>query len=734
MIYINANHYYLGSYRNNLEEIFVQSKSTYRLSMLSLVLASTFPLNIAIAQQTEGPSVDLGTMVVTASGFEQSIKQAPASISVITREELETKSISSIADALIDVPGVDVEAAAGKTGGVNISIRGMPSDYTLILVDGRRQNPAGNVTPNGFGETSTSFLPPVNSIDRIEVIRGPMSTLYGSDAMGGVVNIITRKVSDQWHGSVAADTTFQTNNGGDSRKLDLYLSGPIIKDRLGLTLRGSKFRRDESDRTPSGDYVPNAEISKRGDDPVRSDIYTIGTRLTLTPNRNHDIWFDFETTRQKYDNRLGQLGTLDTPSRIGGYEEFQRFNQDQYTLAHTGRFGLGTLDSSITYISRETLGRTIPAGTPNKIGGDPREIEANNLVFDTKFTTLIGSHMLTLGGQYWKAEMTDEVAPNKYEHKQYALFAEDEWQVTDNFTATFGLRYDHHDTFGSHVSPRAYAVWNINDNWILKGGVSRGYKTPRLDQLTPGINGFSGQGRIPNIGTPTLKPETSTNFEIGAIYDSNNGFMAGITAFHNDFKDRITSGTGLLNCSWIGEQNRPGCVDHGNWPDVDEFSQTVNVDKATTKGIEFTTAIDLTNALSLTANYTYLHSEEKSGANKGKPLADTSKHSVSARLNWTVDEKLTTWVRGAYRSGRYRSDDNLRAQLGNYKSYATVDLGAAYKITKNVTISGSINNIFDKDFTRHGRYTTTAGVESSTKMYHNVRDGRNFWLSMNAQF
>ena len=279
-------------------------------------------------------------------------------------------------------------------------------------------------------------------------------------------------------------------------------------------------------------------LSVVGPNPVEADIHSLGARLTLTPNRNHDFWFDIESSRQKYDNSQAQLGTIG----VRGYTEEQRFNQDQYTLAHTGRFSFGTLDSSIMYSTRETLGRTIPEGTPGKAPGGHRELEANNLVIDTKLTSLIGNHMLTVGGQFWEAEMKDGVAPAPYEHTQYALFAEDEWQITNSFAATFGLRYDHHDMFGSHVSPRAYAVWNVNDNWILKGGVSRGYKTPRLDQLTPGINGFRGQGTIPTIGTPTLKPETSTNFEIGAIYDSNNGFMVGVTAFHNDFKDRISSG------------------------------------------------------------------------------------------------------------------------------------------------------------------------------------------------
>ena len=106
---------------------------------------------------------------------------------------------------------IDVLGGTGKTGGLDISIRGMPSEYTLILIDGRRQNTAGSVTPNGFGETSTSFMPPMSAIERIEVIRGPMSTLYGSDAMGGVINIITRKDYSGGEVTLNYTNTFDTD-------------------------------------------------------------------------------------------------------------------------------------------------------------------------------------------------------------------------------------------------------------------------------------------------------------------------------------------------------------------------------------------------------------------------------------------------------------------------------------------------------------------------------------------
>ena len=172
--------------------------SSLKASHVSLLAGAALGSTLtaaAVAQQQ--PVSELTPLVVTASGFEQDIRSAPASISVVTRQDLEEKSFSDLADALRDIEGVDVRGATGKTGNLNISIRGMPSEYTLVLIDGRRQNAAGDVTPNGFGDSSTGFIPPLAAIERIEVVRGPMSSLYGSDAMGGVVNIIKRKVDKE---------------------------------------------------------------------------------------------------------------------------------------------------------------------------------------------------------------------------------------------------------------------------------------------------------------------------------------------------------------------------------------------------------------------------------------------------------------------------------------------------------------------------------------------------------
>ena len=460
-------------------------------------------------------------------------------------------------------------------------MRGMGSDYTLILVDGKRQNNHGDIYPNNFGGNQFNHIPPIETIERIEVIRGPMSTLYGADALGGVINIITRKVGKTWAGVVSLSGTWQENRDrGDNASANVYLSGPIQQDLLGLTLRASTFKRAASALEPTGN-AGNTTISTRGPSPVKADIDTIGARLTLTPTRDHELYLDLDTARQVYDNSAAQLGTLG----VQGYTDQQKFNREQTVLAYNANLGIGRLETSLTHNETETIGRTIPNGTPGKVPGSARTLTAENRILDAKLITAVGeSHLLTVGAQHWEAEMVDGVAPAPYTYTQWAVFGEDEWRLRPDLALTLGARYDDHSQFGAQFSPRIYTVWDAHPNWTVKGGVSRGFKTPRLDQLADGITGFTGQGTRPTIGTPSLKPETSTSYEFGTLFDDKQGFTLGATVFFNQFKDKIATGSGLLNCSFAAQPNRPGCVDYGNWPAVDTYGQSVNVDEAETRG------------------------------------------------------------------------------------------------------------------------------------------------------
>ncbi len=202
----------------------------------SLIAAfAVLSLPSAAASATEamaGDAPSLAPVVVTASQREQEIRQAPASISVITREEIAAQPNATLEDVLRGVEGVTVVGSSPNDR--DLSIRGMPGEYTLILVDGKRQGTRETMN-RGTGGVQGNLIPPLSAIERIEVVRGPMSSLYGADAMGGVVNIITRKVPKTLGGEVTVGGVWHKNRDhGDSRNVDFWFGAPLRDDVIGL--------------------------------------------------------------------------------------------------------------------------------------------------------------------------------------------------------------------------------------------------------------------------------------------------------------------------------------------------------------------------------------------------------------------------------------------------------------------------------------------------------------------
>ncbi|WP_417330219.1 ligand-gated channel protein [Halomonas cupida] len=642
-----------------------------------LTMASATAATSATAQQ----AVELNDVVVTASGFDQQVVDAPASISVITREDLEKRYYRDVTDALRDVPGVIVTGGGAGDNGHDISIRGMPSQYTLILVDGRPQN-TRETRPNGSAGFEQDWLPPLQSIERIEVVRGPMSTLYGSDAIGGVINVITRKVADQWHGNLQLDTVIQEDSAsGNSRQANFYASGPLVENLLGLQVYGQGQYREEDD-------ILNGYEEK--------SLESLTARLTLTPTRDHDFSLEAGRTSEDRESLMGKSAPSEG-CRGGCEDSFDEFTHEHIALTHTGRWDFGT---SETFVQREVAeNRT-------------REMEITNTTARSSLVMPLGAHMVTVGANFEEEELDDQTS-NKISgrtnvrNSQWALFAEDEWMITQDWSLTGGVRLDDDENYGSQVSPRLYSVWHMAPNWTLKGGVSTGYRSPSLREITPDWGQTSRGGDV--YGNPDLEPETSLNKELAVLYTADNGLAASATVFHNDFDDKITRVACPTDVCPAGPN------DYGSDP-----TYRINVDEAVTQGVELSLSTPIGESLELSASYTYTDSEQKSGEYEGEPLTQLPKHQVSASLDWDVSDRLAQWTRVTYRGEESQPNTGPSSSSIVAPSYTFVDTGIGYQLTDAARVNVGIYNLFDEDITYDE--------------YGYVDDGRRLWLGLNVDF
>ncbi|MCO8162940.1 TonB-dependent receptor [Pseudomonas sp. 21LCFQ010] len=618
--------------------------------------------------------ISLEDVVVTAAGYEQTVEQAPASITVITGDELRKKSFHDLTDALRDVEGVTVNGSANET---DISIRGMPADYTLILVDGKRQS-ARESRVNGNRGYEQSFIPPAEAIERIEVVRGPMSSLYGSDAIGGVINIITRKVTPEWTGSLTYDySARQHSDQGNARQTQFFLSGPIMDKLLGLQVWGRYLDRQADD---------DVEITNGFS---KADHKDLTARLAITPNADHDILLEAGATRLK--NGDGLSANWSTRE--------QENNRDHWSISHQGRWGWATSDVSLAYekSSREGLAS---ASQSDVLGRKPT---VENTVFDAKLVIPTEHNITTVGTQWNDSTVTDwnqglnDRRDYEYSVVQKALFAENEWSVTDAFTLTTGLRMDHHEQYGVHFSPRVYGVWNATDEWTFKGGVSRGFKAPELRAV---IQDYAVLRRNTwaMLGNPDLKPETSTNYELSALWSNRDNLSAGATVFYNDFQDKLSTVTTTER--WNGYL----------------IMERVNVDKAVIQGLELNGRWDVTDSVALKANFTYTDSEQKSGANAGAPLALTPERKANVRADWQLNDRLSVYAAVNYYGKEYGTTLTEEAA----PAYTTGDIGGSFEFSKNLSFNAALQNVADKRL--------------DDETYGTVNYGRTLWASTTVRF
>jgi len=647
-----------------------------KAGLFAQLITATMPV---MAEEASEVKENEDQMVVTASSVEQNLKDAPASISVITREDLQRKPVQNLKEVLKDVPGVQLTNESDNRQGV--SIRGLGSSYTLILVDGKRVNSRNAVFRHN--DFDLSWIP-AESIERIEVVRGPMSSLYGSDALGGVVNIITRKVGTQWHGTLSADTTVQEHRDrGDSGNGNFFASGPLVDDLLGVKVYGALGKRNKDQASSASGSTGQPRI----------EGYTsrnANVEFSLTPDKDQDITFGYGMDRQDRDS-----DTLDK----------NRIERENYSLGHAGRWGVANTELRF-------YGEKIE----NK---NAETITSKNNSLDGKVVIPLGDYtqFLTFGGEYRNDKLEDAVNMKNggsVQANQYALFLEDEWHIFENLTLTGGVRMDDHENYGVNWSPRAYLVYNATDTVTLKGGWASAFKAPSLLQLSPDWLSGSCRGSCNVVGNKDLKAETSESMEFGLYYAGQRGWLEDVTAsatvFQNDIDDMITV---------IRTANRSLAPSYPNFAGFDASGNPIfryyNVNKARIRGLETELGLPVADKLNLRLNYTYNDARDLSNGGN-KPLSELPFHTTNATLDWKPLEDWSFYLSANYK-GKSRTVTDGNATPGGYTTWNT---GGSYQVNKAVKIRAGVLNLTDKDLNRDD--------------YSYNEDGRRYFAAVDYSF
>ncbi|WP_149714847.1 TonB-dependent receptor domain-containing protein [Campylobacter concisus] len=617
--------------------------------------------------------------VVSATGFEQNIKDAPATLSVITKEALEKKNHKDIESMTKDIPSLfgTTPEAANRRG---ISIRGFSPRFTKILVNGMPV--PGDNAYKGLRSVggSYSFIPPASAISRIEVIRGPMSSLYGSDALGGVINIITDEFSNEFGANLGSSYKFARNKNISGEFYNsLYLHSGLIDDVLSVSVYGKNLNKSE-------DKISYA-IREQKD-------RNFGAKLFFKPNENNDLILELARSDVKYKRTKGK--TLSTGTNSVASE---RIEGDMINLSHEARLDNILLQSYLSYGKlKETAQQNLTLKTLN---------------FDTKGSYFTDNNAFTLGLNA-KKEKLDEKATtaDAANVKRYdvSLYGEDDYHLTKDFILSTGIRYNYDENYGSHVSPRIYGIYSLNDFFALKGGVSTGYATPDIKQRTQDLALPFAGGLGAQLGRSSLKPETSVSYEFGGVYNNNEGFETSLTGFYTSFKDMLSYNP---ICSRGSVCRHKGKIyPNGIW-------ESINIGKAEIYGVELTNEWQVTNDLRLNQSYVYTKSKQKDGPEAGKTLNNYPLHTFKFGANYELNRWLNFWSQINY-YGRTKNSFNYANDM---RAYVIADLGINYNVTKNFSLNLSVYNLFNEFFTtRSNRYDIL------------IADGQKIELGFNLKF
>ncbi|MDR3348256.1 MAG: TonB-dependent receptor [Acidaminococcales bacterium] len=609
---------------------------------------------VALAEDNAA-EFELAPIVVTATRVASDTKEVAAAVQVITKDDMERIGAQDLGQVLRLATGIQV---VGGTGKKSINIRGFDSRFSMIMVDGRRLA----AEPDQLFELGRI---PLANIERVEIVRGPQSALYGTEALGGVVNIITRNAKEQSF-NLSLDLGRYAHDKSDTGNYDFnFQSGQAGRFRYSLY---ASYRDSQPlYRGPGYTYQPygwHRDVGTRIDYDL-SPTETLTLNLSYGEERTNEITFRPNPSflRRTLDNNRRDEQSLSYTRKAEGTELFFRYYQGRLSkdvdqLNNT----TGALMNSGSWVRAERVMRVLEGRLTRKIN------ERHTLVAGAEYRPekFRGTAVNTGEGIFYVTYAGTTKQGSTAWLDYLGLYVQDEWRVTPKFKTILALRYDDNNKFGSDFSPKLGLIYQFDDASRLKINAAKAFRSPTPNQL---YNMTAGQ-----IGNPNLRSEKANSYDLSYEKEFARSRYK-ITWFYNDVKNLIDISSG----------------------------QYTNIDKATIQGLEAEYAVKLGKNWSWANSYALLDATNDTTHAR---LPNRARDLFTSRLSWDDHKCFTAdfWAQlyGSYLPANDASIANQRA-----RSYVLWNLAGSCKLNKNTKIVAGLYNIFDKrdeDTLEMGRY------------------------------
>ncbi len=635
---------------------------------LILLTAALFSESAAFSQIHQMERIDssavsrtynLNPVVVTGSGHHQRLKSTATPVHVLSSQEIREQGISTFDGALIRM--MPQASMAPSSMGTFLRLNGLGNKYILVLINGQKLNGdiSNNVDLNRIN---------MSRVKRIEVLDGAASSLYGSDAIAGVINIITDQPTQQLIG-VTSDTRVSGKG-----QLTENVTLDIFKNGFGSY---TSYSHNQADSYQNNDleYVKGSDTeTQRTIAPLftgyRADI--IGQKFTYAPNQHLALNAGLDYSYKKTDRP-------ETRSDITGGTDYEmRYKGFRWNIGGIYKFtAKNSLQANFT-VDRFRYGKEYDVATKSNAVGDYVQSKKQRMM-DGEVKAILGllKDATTIFGADWRKDYLTATSGDINEHVySLAAYAQHEQKFLKDFTATVGLRLTHHETFKNHLTPKATLMY-APGNFRFRATYSAGFRAPGLDELY--YHYFSvnrGKAQI-SFGNQDLKPEKSNYFSLNAEY-RDEVIAVSVTGFLNRINDMVVKQNVKVTDASLAMLRKefPEMTDD-EAAKLEQYALYQNSDKGDVKGVQVNVSANLFAGFNLSTNYVYTYARSKSG-DAWSPLERSMRHAATIAANYHH-----VW-------GKYGLNVNLNGRLQSKTYYPGYEDAPGFGM--NVNLNGRLQS------------------------------------------